>query len=100
MLQPKGFEDTVAYGGHPVDIHRADDRKQEVNFLRAPYPIPYRAIVPQGAVPALVAGGCVSATREDFAPSRVQAQCLAWGPAAGTAEIGRASCTERARSYV
>lgn len=92
MLQPKGFEDTVAYGGHPVDIHRAADSKQDVNFLRAPYPIPYRAIVPQGAGNVLVAGGCVSATREAFASIRVQAQCMALGQAAGTAA---ALCAER-----
>ncbi|MGV3763952.1 FAD-dependent oxidoreductase [Parapedobacter sp.] len=92
MVHPKAFEDTVAYGGHPVDIHRASDSKQDVNFLRAPYPIPYRAIVPQGAGNVLVAGGCVSATREAFASIRVQAQCMALGQAAGTAA---AMCAEQ-----
>ncbi len=85
ILQPGSFEDTVAYGGHPVDIHRAVDSKQDVSFLQAPYPIPYRALVPQGAANLLVAGGCLSATREAFASIRVQAQCMALGQAAGTA---------------
>ena len=66
-------------------MHRAADSKQDVSFLQAPYPIPYRAIVPQGSGNLLVAGGCVSATREAFASIRVQAQCMALGQAAGTA---------------
>jgi hypothetical protein len=85
ILEPKGFEDTVAYGGHPMDIHRAADSKQEVRFLQVSYPIPYRSLVPKGAVNLLVAGGCLSATREAFASIRVQAQCMALGQAAGTA---------------
>ena len=91
ILHPKGFEDAVAYGGHPVDIHRAMDSKQDVSFLQAPYPISYRALVPQGATNLLVAGGCLSATREAFASIRVQAQCMALGQAAGTAA---ALCTK------
>lgn len=85
ILQPKGFEDTVAYGGHPVDIHRSSDSKQEVSFLQKPYPISYRSLVPKGATNLLVAGGCLSATHEAFASIRVQAQCMALGQAAGTA---------------
>lgn len=85
ILHPKDFDDTVAYGGHPVDIHRTTDSKQDVSFLKAPYPIPYRAIVPTGAINLLVAGGCISATHEAFASIRVQAQCMALGQAAGTA---------------
>lgn len=85
ILQPGDFDDTVAFGGHPVDIHRAADSKQDVSFLQAPYPIPYRSLVPRGATNLLVAGGCISATREAFASIRVQAQCMALGQAAGTA---------------
>lgn len=91
ILNPGGFSDSVAYGAHPVDIHRAADSRQEVNFLKAPYPIPYRAIVPLGSVNVLVAGGCISATHEAFASIRVQAQCMALGQAAGTAT---ALCTK------
>lgn len=85
ILRSGGFDDTVAYGGHPVDIHRAADSKQDVDFLQEPYPIPYRSLVPQGAANLLVAGGCLSATHEAFASIRVQAQCMALGQAAGTA---------------
>jgi len=92
ILHPQSFYDTIAYGGHPVDIHKAKDAKQEVNFLRAPYPIPFRSIVPRGSHNLLVAGGCISATREAFASIRVQAQCMALGQAAGTAA---ALCVDR-----
>ncbi len=85
IFNPTGFDDTVAYGGHPVDIHRASGSKQDVSFLKAPYPIPYRALVPLKSTNLLVAGGCLSATREAFASIRVQAQCMALGQAAGTA---------------
>lgn len=85
ILDPQPFYDTIAYGGHPVDIHRAKDAGQDVNFLKAPFPIPFRSIVPKGSYNLLVAGGCISATREAFASIRVQAQCMALGQAAGTA---------------
>lgn len=85
VLNPRYFADTVALGGHPIDIHRAGSPVQEVKFLTEPYHIPYRALVPQDTRNLLVAGGCVSATREAFASIRVQAQCMALGQAAGTA---------------
>ncbi|MFT4093512.1 MAG: FAD-dependent oxidoreductase [Niabella sp.] len=85
ILEPRDFEDTIAYGAHPIDIHRSDTPQQEVNFINKPYPIPYRALVPAGSRNVLVAGGCLSATREAFASVRVQAQCMALGEAAGVA---------------
>jgi len=85
VLSPRGFADTVAKGGHPVDIHRAADSQQLARFITEPYDIPYRAIVPEGSENVLVAGGLVSATREAFGSIRVQAQCMALGQAAGRA---------------
>lgn len=85
VLTPRGFADTVAKGGHPVDIHRAADSRQDARFITAPYDIPYRALVPEGSENVLVAGGLVSAEKEAFASIRVQAQCMALGQAAGTA---------------
>ncbi|WP_187774944.1 FAD-dependent oxidoreductase [Pedobacter sp. BS3] len=85
ILTPGNFEDTVAYGAHPIDIHRSDTSKQDVSFLQKPYPIPYRALIPQESDNVLVAGSCLSATHEAFASVRVQAQCMALGQAAGLA---------------
>jgi hypothetical protein len=85
VLTPRGFPDTVAKGGHPVDIHRASDSRQHAQFITQAYDIPYRALVPEGSENVLVAGGLVSATREAFGSIRVQAQCMALGQAAGSA---------------
>ncbi|WP_379849859.1 FAD-dependent oxidoreductase [Larkinella bovis] len=95
VLTPRHFADTVAMGGHPVDIHRAGSSQQEVRFIQKPYHIPYRCLVPQNADNLLVAGGCLSATREAFASVRVQAQCMALGQAAGTAA---ALCADQQRA--
>lgn len=85
VLTPRGFPDTVAKGGHPVDIHRASDSRQHAQFITEAYDIPYGTLVPEGSENVLVAGGLVSATREAFGSIRVQAQCMALGQAAGTA---------------
>jgi len=85
VLNPRAFADTVAMGGHPVDIHEAGDSKQKATFITTPYQIPYRSLVPVGSANVLAAGGLVSATREAFGSVRVQAQCMALGQAAGTA---------------
>jgi hypothetical protein len=85
ILQPVPFPDTVAKGAHPIDIHSALDNTQHVVFLQEPYNIPYRSLIPSGSANVLVAGRCISATREAFASIRVQAQCMALGQAAGTA---------------
>jgi hypothetical protein len=84
VLSGRSFADAVALGGHPVDMHRADS-SQTVQFITAPYRIPYRTLVPEGSSNVLVAGGTLSATREAFASVRVQAQCMALGQAAGLA---------------
>jgi Dehydrogenases (flavoproteins) len=85
ILTPRAFSDTVAKGGHPVDVHRAGTSQQDVRFIEAPYDICFRSLIPKGSVNVLVGGGCIAATRQAFASIRVQAQCMALGQAAGTA---------------
>lgn len=79
------FDDAVALGGHPLDMHRSKDASQEAPFLDRPYSVPYRCLVPQGSQNLLVCGGLISADRQAFSSARVQAQCMATGQAAGTA---------------
>ena len=79
------FEDAIALGGHPLDMHRSKDATQEAPFLDRPYSIPYRCLVPKGSRNLLVSGGLISADRQAFSSARVQAQCMATGQAAGTA---------------
>ena len=49
------------------------------------YDIPYRCLVPKEINGLLVAGRCLSATREASGSARMGAQCMAYGQAAGTA---------------
>jgi len=86
VVLPKNFSDTIAKGGHPIDIHLSSiNSGQYVHFITHPYNIPYRSLVPKGSENVLVGGGTISASREAFATIRVQAQCMALGQAAGTA---------------
>ncbi|WP_127585090.1 FAD-dependent oxidoreductase [Paenibacillus koleovorans] len=85
ILHRVDFPDTVAKGAHPIDIHSAKDNSQEVVFINEAYNIPYRSLIPLGSRNVLVAGRCISASREAFGSIRVQAQCMALGQAAGTA---------------
>jgi hypothetical protein len=49
------------------------------------YDIPYRSLVPKQVDGLLVAGRCLSATREAAGSARMGAQCMAYGHAAGVA---------------
>lgn len=85
IMTPKIFPDTAAKGGHPVDMHKAGSREQDLRTVTNGYNIPYRSMIPVGSDNLVVAGRPVCATREAFASIRVQATCMALGQAAGTA---------------
>ena len=90
------FEDSVARGAHPIDIHRSTDSKQDVQFLAQAGYIPYRSMISDGFDNLIVAGRCISADRQTFASIRVQATAMALGQAAGTAA---AICMEDGISF-
>lgn len=84
------FADGIALASFPVDLHPetgdggGTDTGLERGFTTAPvYEIPYRSLVPLGAEQLLVAGRCLSATREALAAVRVMPTCFATGQAAG-----------------
>jgi hypothetical protein len=86
------FDDVIALASFPVDMHPevGDGGGTDTGLARgyhtAPiYEIPYRCLVPQKAEQLLVAGRCLSATREALAAVRVMPICFATGQAAGTA---------------
>ena len=90
------FEDTVATGGYPIDIHSPTGG--EVNLTRVPaYGIPYRCLTPRATENVLMAGRCFSATHEALASARVMATCAAMGQAAGEAAAwaAREECSAR-----
>lgn len=79
-------EDTIALGGYPYDFHQKDTDDNKVQFYKIPpYGITYGCLIPKGTSNVFVAGKTISATREAMCSSRVMAQCMAEGQAAGTA---------------
>ncbi len=84
-------DDAIALGCWPIDVHPAGDDSYarqhlpHVGGTPRPYGIPYGCLVPREVDGLLVAGRCVSATREGQGSLRVMGTCMALGQAAGTA---------------
>ena len=82
------FEDRICMGGRYVDIHDpTPDSSGESKYITCPegYFIPYRCLVPKDIDNLLVAGRCISVSYVAYGSTRVMAQCMATGQAAGTA---------------
>jgi hypothetical protein len=94
----KKFGDSVVKSmlGH-TDVHSGKDMKWSFEFIDGPYYIPYRALVPKKVDNLLVAGRCISVTREALASIRIMPVCTGTGEAAGTAAALSAGegCTPR-----
>jgi hypothetical protein len=88
VLGGRRFDDGICRAAWPIELHVAGGRT-EWQFLEDGlwYTVPYRCLVPERARNLLVAGRCVSATREAFASVRVIGPCMSEGQAAalGTA---------------
>ncbi len=84
-LNGRQFDDAIAKGVYPVDQHDAKGRGMRIYRVKKPYSIPYRVLVPKNVDTLLVAGRCISATREGLASPRTIPTCMAMGQAAGTA---------------
>jgi len=85
VLTAKRFEDAIARGIHPLDIHEGAGRGMSITRLDYPYDVPYRCLLPQKVENLIAAGRCISATREAFGSVRGTPTCMATGQAAGTA---------------
>ena len=86
VLGGRKFDDGICRGAWPIELHVPDGRT-EWRFLDDGlwYTVPYRCLQPRGVQNLLVAGRCLSATREGFASVRVIGQCMGEGQAAATA---------------
>lgn len=93
LLNDHFFEDVVARGGYPIDIHSPTGEGIESRQLQpgASYGIPFRCLLNATASNLLVAGRCLSATHEALAAVRVSPIAMATGQAAGTAAALAAS---------
>ncbi|MGE5636860.1 MAG: FAD-dependent oxidoreductase [Nocardioidaceae bacterium] len=85
VLGVRAFDDGVARGSYPIDIHEPTG---EGTYLRplppgGAYDVPLRCLIPRGVDGLLVGGRCISATREAQSSSRVTPIAMATGHAAG-----------------
>src|SRR5262249_33512113 len=67
------------------DLHMPKGTGMEGRLTESSHQIPYRCLVPKTRDGLLVAGRCVSATREALGAIRLTAPAMAMGQAAGTA---------------
>lgn len=87
LLQPVRFDDAVAAGAYPIDIHPTQGGALDYRSLGPDhaYQIPWRSLIPAGLDNTLVAGRGLSATHAALAAVRVMTISMAVGEAAGTA---------------
>lgn len=85
LLSDRGFEDAIAVGSYPVDIHHPNGGDCTMKYCGDCYDLPYRVLVPEKVGNLLVAGRCSSMNHEAMAATRVMSTCMALGHAAGTA---------------
>jgi hypothetical protein len=79
--------DGIARAAWPIELH-VEDGRTEWQFLDdgVAYDVPFGCLVPAGgAANLVVAGRCISATREGFASVRVIGPCMGEGQAAAVA---------------
>lgn len=88
ILACRRFDDAVALGSWPIDIHPADGRvgvHPHKENPPEPYQIPLRCLLVRDFENLFVAGRCISATHEAHGSTRVSGTAMALGQAAGTA---------------
>lgn len=81
----RDFDDTIAIGCYPVDIHDPKTNTVVWHVLPGVYRIPYRSLLPVGARRILVAGKCICAEEKAFAAIRVMPIVMNIGQSAGFA---------------
>ncbi|MQF70363.1 FAD-dependent oxidoreductase [SAR202 cluster bacterium AD-812-D07_MRT_10900m] len=85
IRQAKRQDDVVVLGAWRIDRHPEQEAGYHEQPVVPPYDISYRTLLPQGIDNLWVAGRCHSATSEALASSRVTANAMGMGQAAGTA---------------
>jgi hypothetical protein len=85
ILAAKKFDDVIARGTYPLDIHNPKGKGTILKRLPAneAYDIPLRCLIPQNTKNLLVAGRCISGNHGAMASYRVMPICMATGQAAG-----------------
>jgi hypothetical protein len=85
LLGARKWDDVIARGAYPLDIHNPQGRGTVL--MRLPpgesYDIPLRCLLPQRLDRVVVAGRCISGTHEAHSSYRVMPIAMATGQAAG-----------------
>ena len=85
VLQARKFDDGIARGSYPIDIH--NPKGSGTVLKRLPpgeaYDIPLRCLMPRNVEGLVVAGRCLSGTHEAHSSYRVMPIVMATGQAAG-----------------
>lgn len=84
ILDQVTFDDAIALGSGPMDIHDAHGTGIQLFMPPAPFEIPLRSLVPLGCDGLLVTGRAISATHGANGGARHMATAMALGQAAGT----------------
>lgn len=84
ILSGATFDDAVARVTFNADLHTKSNKGQHC-FSVKPYTIPLRACIPKGFNGILVAGRCISGSREAHASYRVTGNCCQMGENVGYA---------------
>lgn len=85
------FEDAVAYGGWPMDVHAVDgflneeDNPTVWNHVEDVYTIPYRCLYSANIENLFLGGRAISCSHIAFSSTRVMGTCSVVGQAVGTA---------------
>lgn len=85
LEQMTNFEDSVACGCYPMDIHDPVTNSVIWKVLPGVYHIPYRSLLPKGLHRTLAAGKCLGAEKKAFAAIRVMPIMMNVGESAGYA---------------
>ena len=91
ILSNRQFEDAVAYGGWPMDIHTAkglydfDELPSRVISFDGAYTILYRSYYSKNISNLMMAGRDISASKMAMGSTRVMGTCAVGGQAVGTA---------------
>ncbi|MBP2315076.1 FAD-dependent oxidoreductase [Azospirillum soli] len=102
VLGAAKFDDAVARGTYPVDIHSPTGKGTVLKRVPSGewYEVPLRALLPKGMENLLVAGRCISGSHEAHSSYRVTPTCMATGQAAGVCAAMAAKGRARTRDVV
>jgi len=90
LLEAKVFEDAVAYGGWPMDMHVVGGLKTRLEpttfiHLDDVFTIPYRSLYSKNIKNLMIGGRAISVSHMAFGSIRVMGPCSVVGQAVGTA---------------